>query len=86
MKKGKRCSTSGSIYSVVANSESSSDSVPRGSLRTFCLATETCTHGANCAVGFRDAAVFGGVYGEVAGIGGAVCVAAVFALLQVAWS
>ena len=34
------------------------------------VATETGTHSANCAVGVRDAAVFGGVYGEVAGIRG----------------
>ena len=58
----------------------------RRSLRTFCLATETGTHSANCVVGVRDAAVYGGVYGEVAGMEGAGCVAAVFALLQVVWS
>ena len=33
------------------DSVGSSDSVPRRSLRTFCLATETGTHSANCAVG-----------------------------------
>ena len=38
-------------------------------LAVVCLATETCTYSANCAVGVRDAAVSGGVYGEVAGIG-----------------
>ena len=34
-------------------------------LRTFC---ETGTHSANCVVGVRDAAVYGGVYGEVAAL------------------
>ena len=33
--------------------------------RTLCLATETGTHSANCAVGVRHAAVCGGVYGEL---------------------
>ena len=42
----------------------------RRSLRTFCLATETGTHSANCVVGVRVAAVYGGVYCEVAGMGG----------------
>ena len=55
---------------VVADSGGSSDSVPRRSLRTFCLATETGTHSTNCAIGVRDAAVYGGVYGEVAGMVG----------------
>ena len=58
----------------------------RRSLRTFCLATETGRHSANCVVGVRDAAVYGGVYGEVVWMRGAGCVAAVFALLQVVWS
>ena len=41
------------------------------SLRTFCLATETGTHSAHCAVGVRDAAVYGGVHGEgEGGVGG----------------
>ena len=34
-------------------------------MRTFCLATETGTHSANCAVGVLDAAVYDDVYGEV---------------------
>ena len=44
---------------VVADSGGSSDSVPRQSLRTFCLATETVSHSANGVVGVRGAAVYG---------------------------
>ena len=67
---GSNSSSTISSGAVVADSGGSSDSLPRRSRRTFCLATETGTLSANCAVGVRDAAVYGGVYGEVAGIGG----------------
>ena len=56
-------------HTTATDSGGSSDSVPRRSLRTFCLATETGTHSANCVVGVRDAAVYGGVHGEVARMG-----------------